>query len=236
MANRAQFTLPPVKSLPAALAVALVVFSVASELLKHTGFTLRLMTSEVLELALWQPFTWVLVETSPSGVIFGALIIWSLGQRLEAWIGRGRFLRLCFGIPFIVGLLLIPLSLAFKTLAFIAFGGGGLIAMAIWVTYGLMIGPRMSNFFGLPVTGYVFALIGAGFNLLSAVFYSPWVVVPELLGLGLVVLRWRFGGSEGLWVMFRSWQLERTLRRRSKHLKVVEPKRNVGGGSDKFLQ
>ncbi len=41
---------------------------------------------------------------------------------------------------------------------------------ALWVAYGLSFGRRQTNFWGLPVSGNVFALIGVGFVFLNGAF------------------------------------------------------------------
>ncbi len=45
----------------------------------------------------------------------------------------------------------------------------------------------------------------------------------------------RFGFPSETLVRFRSWQLQRDLKKRSKHLKSIDGGRNTDRGSDKYL-
>jgi hypothetical protein len=51
----------------------------------------------------------------------------------------------------------------------------------------------------------------------------------------LTALYVKWGSPRVLWLRFSTWRLQRQLRGRSRHLKVVTKDRNIGGGSDGFL-
>lgn len=231
-----RLVLPSFRTTAAKLAVALVVSSVASRILEGSvGLTLRLVPWDVRKLALWQLATWCLVETSPMGIIFGALMLVSFGGYLEQLWGSWRLLRFGFGITLAVGVLTVALSLVVPSLQRFGFGGGGVMTSALMVMFGLTLGARAANFFMFPMTGYQLAGLAAGFTILNALFYAWQAVVPDALGIVLATALWRYGGPADWWERFGSWRLRRQLKARAKHLELLDPNRNVRGGSDKFL-
>jgi membrane associated rhomboid family serine protease len=226
--------LPAVRSASAALAVALVVASVAGELVPALREALLLVPDLVLgRLFLWQLATYGLFERSPMGVIFGALILWSLGGAVEARWGRRRFLTFSLGVVAAAGVATVALAALAPSLVASSYAGGAVFTLSLWVAYGLSIGRGQTNFWGLPVTGDVLALIGAGFVLLDAVYGGVRSAIPSLFALAFTYL-WVRGGSP--MTRLRSWQLERDLRRRSSHLRSVEGgRRSPPRDRDQFL-
>jgi len=219
------------------LAVALVAGSVIYALLKGSyGAALLLTPADVLgRLWVWQPLTYCLVETSPMGVIFSALVLWQVGGSLEQSWGPRRLVTFALGTTVVAGLLTVALSVLVPPLALASFGGGWVMGISLWVAYGLSLGRVGTNFWGLPVSGNVLALIGVGFVFLEGAFYGWLLVVPSVLGLLLAAGYLKVGGPELWWLRFQSWRLHRRLRGRSKHLKLVAPDRNTPRDSDRYL-
>jgi membrane associated rhomboid family serine protease len=230
--------LPPLNTTASKLAVALLVGSVVSALVGVVGYWLVLQPGLVLRsFALWQLVSYAFIETSTMGVIFGCLILWSLGGALEqSWGGR-RTLVFAIGVTAMAGVLTTLLALVVPTLRHGAFAGGNVMATSLWVAYGLSFGQGQTNFWGVPVTGYQFAAIGAGFVLLNAVFApSVLVVVPDAFALVLTFVTVRFGGPQVWFLRASNWRLQRQLRGRAKHLRVIGKDRNHPSDSDRFLQ
>ncbi len=233
MSPRFSFGLPPIRTVPAKLAVALVVGSLIFTQLPM----LALWPAQVFPgLSLWQPLTYVFVETSAMGVIFGALILWSIGGALEQSWGTRKLLTFAIAVPIVSALLTVLVGLFVDPVAGLVFGGGTVMTSALWVAFGLSWGQRQTGFWGMPVTGNVLALIGVGFVVLNAAFTSPWVVVPSAFGIAITfaVVKLNFPG--GTWERFTSWRLRRQLDKRRSHLNVVSgDKRNMPNDSDRFL-
>lgn len=234
MTRRVSFGLPPIRTVPAKLAVALVVgslvFTVVPQLALFPGDVLTRFT-------LWQLFTYAFVETSAMGVIFGALILWSIGGALEQTWGTRKLLTFALGVTVASALVTVALAAVVPSIGDMAFGGGTVMTSALWVAFGLSWGERQTGFWGMPVTGNVLALIGVGFVVLNAAFaYNKWVVLPSAIGIALTfaVVKLNFPG--GTWERFTSWRLRRQLDRRRTHLNVVSgDKRNMPSDSDRFL-
>lgn len=224
----------PLSSMAAKLAAATIAISIVEAV--GTPIRLALNADHVLTgLALWQPFTYAFVQASPIGVLFGALILWSIGGALEQRWGAKRLLWTSFGVTVLTALLTIALAFVAPSIRFISYPGGVVMTTAVWVAYGLAFGSAQVNFWGVPVTGNVFALVGVGLVVISAAFSGWRAVLPEALGVLLTYGAVRLKGPR-LWVLrFQSWRLQRRLKGRSKHLKVIARDRNTPRSSDRFL-
>lgn len=237
MRRRFRPVLPGLQGAAAWLAVALVVGSVLFALTREgMGSLLLLVPGAVLRGWVWQLLTYGFIESSPMGVIFGALILWQLGRALEQSWGTRRMGAFAVGTTALAGVITVLLSLLVPTLRAISFPGGFVMGSALWVAYGLSFGGRQTNFWGLPVSGNVFALIGVGFVFLSGAFSSFLLVVPSAAALVLTWAYLKLGGPSDWLLRLQSWRLHRKLRSRSKHLSVVSPDRNTPRDSDRFLQ
>ena len=229
--------LPGLKGAAAWLAVALVVGSVVFALGRDgIGQYLRLVPGLVLRGYVWQPLSYAFVEGSPMGVIFGALILWQLGGALEQTWGTRRMAAFALGTTVLAGAITVLLALVVRALLGIPFTGGWVMGTSLWVAYGLSFGRRQTNFWGLPVSGNVFALIGVGFVFLNGAFSSFLLVIPEAVALLLTWAYLRLGGPASWILRLQGWRLQRQLRTRSKHLTLVSPDRNTPRDSDRFLQ
>jgi hypothetical protein len=228
---------PGMRSVAVRLAVALVAGSVIYALFRQSYGAALLLTPAlvVARLWLWQPLTYAFIETTPMGVIFAGLVLWQVGGSLEQSWGSRRMVGFALGATVLAGLLTVALSFLFPPLSQMSFGGGWVMGIALWVAFGLSLGGAGANFWGLPVSGNVLALIGVGFVFLEGAFYGWRLVVPSVFGVLLAAGYVRLGGPELWWLRFQSWRLHRQLRGRSKHLKVVAPDRNTPGDSDRYL-
>lgn len=184
---------------------------------------------------LWQPLSYVFIEATPLGVIFGALILWSIGSSLEQTWGSRRVAIFSIGTAILAGVVTVLLALIIPKLRGTGYVGGNVMTSAIWCAYGWSYGKRQTNFWGMPITGNMFAGIGILFVVLNAVM-GTWIgVVPQAIGILTTFYYVRYGSPTGWVNRMRAWMLQRKLKGRSKHLRVVEKNRNVGGGSDQYL-
>jgi hypothetical protein len=129
----------------------------------------------------------------------------------------------------------VTVAVSFFLGAHASYTGAEVMVTAIWVAYGLSFGSRQTNFWGLPVTGYTFALIGVGFIVLSGVYYGWSGVIPEIIGVALTFAYLRFKRPRDLLLRFQSWRLQRQLRGRAKHLHLITKDRNTPTDSDRYL-
>jgi membrane associated rhomboid family serine protease len=230
------FRMPEIRSAAGAIAIAMIAASVLVAVIKPLGAFTLLVPELVARGFVWQVVTYGLVERSPLGIIFGAMILWSIGGSLEFTWGRKRFLWFSLGIVVLAGIATVLLGLLVPALVREAYPGGMVLTGALWVAYGLQIGRGQTNFWGYPVTGNVLAAIGAGFVFLNAAFGGLSLVIPQAFGLLFAFLYIRGAQPSQLWYRFRSWQLDRDLKKRSAHLRGIDGgRRNVGGDSDRYL-
>lgn len=220
------------------LTLAAIAGSVVFALFKGSfGLYLPLAPVGVLHGFLWQPFTYAFVGSNPMEVMFGALAIWSIGGSLEETWGAKRLLAFALSTTVLAGVLTVLLSVLLPRLQNFPYFGIWVMGTSLWVAYGLAHGRGQTNFWGIPLSGNTFALIGAGFIFLDGAYASPqWLgVVPHVFGLALTLVYIKLGSPRFFWLRFTSWRLQRRMRRRSKYLTLVSKERNIGGDSDRFL-
>ena len=219
------FGLAGVESMAAKLTIALVVGSVLALVLKERADLILLLPQQVIGgLRLWQPFTFGFVAVGPLGIIFGAIILYTMGGNLESMWGPRRLLGFVWGGTVIAGVLTtVLMGVVLHTGA--VYAGGGTMMTLVWVAYGLSIGRGQSNFWGIPVTGNVMAAIGAGFVVLNALTAGWASQVPEFFAIGLAFAYVRGGSPRSLWLRLRQWQLQRQMRGRASHLRVMPDER-----------
>jgi membrane associated rhomboid family serine protease len=163
------------------LAIALVGVSVIQGILNNT--LLLLVPSRTLfGLEIWRPFTALLVAVSPMEIIFGALIVYSIGGALEQSWGRKRFLKVILGIPLLAELFTLLFFAIIPGLYDVPYHGASSLITTIWIAFGLRAAysGQLLNFWGAPIQGKTFALIGLGFVVLTGVFSSFLLVLPDL--------------------------------------------------------
>ena len=167
------------------LMVVMIAASVVEQLLSRAGLPLFIFRTDlVLErYEAWRPFTALFVAVNTLEIIFGALIIYSLGGMLESRWSRARFLKLILGIPLAAELIVLLIAFAAPgPFRGAEFSGTRCMITTLWILYGLVasFSGQMLNFWGTPITGKTFAFIGLGFVLLGVVFGSPVAALPEL--------------------------------------------------------
>jgi membrane associated rhomboid family serine protease len=208
------------------LTFGMVVLSIVQALLRNTGldlFSFRPI-STALGFEVWRPITALFISSSPLEVVFGGLIIYSIGGALESQVGRQRFLTLALAIPLIAELLTLPVFLFFSTLPDLPYPGSRSVVTAVWIAFGLIAARsgQMLQFWGNPVSGRSFALLGLGFVLLSAVFGEFIFVLPELLAAGLtygyVLKRGNIDIKRRIELLYYNWKLRRLKAKRGLHI------------------
>lgn len=225
--------MPPIQSMAAKLTLAL---GVGSVLFALGVQPLALSPEAVLrEFFLWQPLTYTFVSYGALGVIFSLLITYQIGGALEMSWGSKRLLWFAVGSTVLAGLLTVLLSLVVPVMRDVRFLGGTVMTSALWIGYGLSVGRGQSNFWGMPITGNGLAAIGVGFTFLNALYMGFWRAVPDFIVIALAFAYVRGFSPRIVWLRFQSWRLQRQLKGRSKHLKVVSGDRNMPSDSDRYL-
>lgn len=180
------FSIPSFHSKAHQIAIAMIVCSVFQGLLGHSGahWLLFAPTKTLFGLEVWRPFTSLFVAISPPEIIFGTLIIYSIGGMLERRWSTKRFLAVALGIPLIAQVIVLMLTLITpSTFAGALYPGARQVITTLWIIFGLVahFSHERLNFWGTPITGKTFALIGLGFVVLSAVFSGVLPMLPELI-------------------------------------------------------
>ncbi len=189
----------------------------------------------------WRPFTALLVAPGPMEVVFSALIVYSIGGTLESSLGKKRFLTLALGIPLVGSVITVLVGVAFPSLCgYMLYFGASSIVTTVWILYGIRadFSGQQLNFWGIPVTGRNFALLGVGFVVLQGVFSSFFQVLPELTSAGLCYA-YMFRGQtsnpfRSIEMAYYNWKLKRLKAKRGLH--VVPPPRQHRRSNDDDIQ
>ncbi|MBN1208656.1 MAG: DUF1751 domain-containing protein [Myxococcaceae bacterium] len=220
---------PGMESMSAKLAIGLVAGSVLFLLTRSGLGNLLLLIPGFLGSFLWQPFTYAFIEVHAISILFGAIIIWSIGGFLEGVWGAKRMLLVTLGCAVLAGFLtaLVGLLLPVGT----AYTGGTVMTTVLWVAYGLTIGRGQTNFWGIPLSGNMFAGLGVGFVVLSILtsgrtpYEGLLLQLPDVFGLLLIFGYVRGASPRKLWLHFQHWRLQRQLRGRARNLHIVSSDR-----------
>lgn len=200
------------------IAIATILASLLQGLLSQSGSFIFLFSPvrTLFQLELWRPFTALFIATSPLEVIFGALIIYSVGGMLEYRWRRKRFVAVSLGIPLLAECITLILTvLSPSTFYNSLYAGSHLIVTTQWIIFGLLahFSHEMLNFWGTPVRGKTFALIGVGFVVLTAAFNGVLVVLPDLITVAACYLYMyqhrAFNLKRSLEVKYYEWKLRR---------------------------
>jgi membrane associated rhomboid family serine protease len=216
------------------MALLLVVTSLITAASRVAAEQLLLQPADVIQqFKLWQLVTpTFIVPPSPLAFIFGVIILLQSGSWFADRWGRQRTWVFVVGVNVLANAMTVALGFLSTGVFAMTFAGGYTTIEALWVAQGLLIGPGRISFWGFPITGYAFAVIGAAFTLLAGLTGSWVAVVPQLAGL-VVTVAWVQGYTPAqLWLRFRSNQLERELKRRSSHLSVIQGQKK---DRDQFL-
>ena len=224
------------------IAIAIICASIIQGILGHSGALWLLFAPHrvLFGLEVWRPFTSLFVAISPAEIIFGAMIIYSIGGMLEGRWRPKRFLGVTLGLPLVAQVIVLVLALIVPS-AFVNayYPGARQIVTTLWIVFGLSahFARERLNFWGTPVTGKTFALIGLGFVVLSAVFSGVMPVLPELIT-ALLCYAYMYRKNALYWknqleLKYYDWRLKK-LKGRS-NLRVIpgsrQTKRSNGGAS-----
>lgn len=213
------------------IAVAMIALSVINALIGSTALLL-IPYATVNNFELWRPFTALLIAVNPVEIILGGLIIYSIGGALEQSWGKRRFLMVSLGIPLLGELAAVIACTVLPVTPQIAYHGASIIISTIWIAYGLRaaFSGQLLNFWGSPLKGETFALIGLGFVVLNGVFAGIMVVLPDLFAAAFTYLYMYRRGTLNLAEIRRrielayyNWKLKR-LKKKS-GLRVVKGSR-----------
>lgn len=227
---------PMLSSTSVKLAIAMVAISVLVQLggPRFAEFVL-LVPGLVFHGFVWQLVTYPFVETSVLSLLIDGVVLVMIGMGVEQSWGPRRVLMLSLGTATLAGVLTVLLALVVPSLLAFPFFGAGVLVTALWIAYGLSFGRMQMNFWGIPMTGNGLAWLGVGFVALNAVFGGWRQMVPEAFGAALTFGYFRLGSPSTLILRFKSWRLQRQLRGRARHLKVISRQRNTPSDSDRFL-
>jgi membrane associated rhomboid family serine protease len=184
-----------------------------------------LVPAAIFEGELWRVVTWPLFSRDPLGLLFGALMLYWLGQQLAyAW-GERRFLLRFLAFTLFAGVGTAVIAIAWPP-ARAPHVGLWPVANALLLSWALLYPDREVNIWGiLPLKGKTVALLVVAGTFLYGIAGGGvggiGAFTPHLCALALAwALSRRRGGSPLRDA--RRWWSERDAKRRARHLKVVK--------------
>ncbi len=210
------------------LLLALTLLATVGYWITRNGEWAVLAPDAVLHGQLWRLVTWPFIEAQPLNLIFGAFMLYQFGSQLAYDWGEGRFLSRYLVLTIGAGVITVAVAML-PPFAGIAHVGMWPVVDALLLMWALRYPDQQMNFWGvLPMTGRTMALlVVAGtvlYGLAAGGIGGLFVFTPHFAALFLawVLSRSRFDLPLRRWKLaWRDFRLERQMRRRSKHLKVV---------------
>lgn len=179
----------------------------------------------------WRLVTWPFVEAQPLNLLFGGFMLYQFGGQLAYDWGEGRFLSTFLVLTIGAGIVTVAAAWLLPPFAGIAHVGMWPVVDALLLMWALRYPDQQMSIWGvLPMTGRTMAILvvagtvlyGLAAGGIPGLFaFTPhfaalllgWVLARRRYGIGLPLRRWKLA--------WRDFWLERSLRRRSRHLKVV---------------
>ncbi len=225
------------------LMIATAVVTIGAVVANNFGLpqVLQTMSFQAVEvvpgLKVWKLLTYVFVTgLDPIGFLFNLVALYFFAGWFERSFGPRRFVR--FFLFSAAGAALLPLALSpfSVSIATYPYLGAWSVFEALTVAMGMLQpGAQVYFYMVLPVTARQLMFLSWGLIALFIVFFHG--VVPYLTAVGGIgmgfVLTLGSGEPRRWWLRFQAARLERLLKRRAQHLRVI-PK-NGEDKSDKYL-
>ncbi len=178
---------------------------------------------------IWTPLTYLFVSINGLNLVLHiAIALWMFGSQLERQWGTRRYLLYFFGTG-VGAALLTTLLGAFvpglRTASPVLFEGSWVLGLSLLLGWVLMNWHQTILFFFIPLRAPVVLGISLLFVFLTLLAGRWQSVVPVLfaLGIGYVLLQRRGPSLRRGYLHFRAWWIDRQLRRKARHLRVVPP-------------
>jgi membrane associated rhomboid family serine protease len=176
----------------------------------------------------WTPFTYLLLAGDPFDLLlYEVLGLWMFASRLEQAWGPRRFLYYFFATGTGAALVTTALAALFTSLRLAppgSFSGTTVAIDAILLGWVLMNWNATVYLLLFPVRAPYLLLFTVALPLLKIVqgFWEPFVPVMTGMAIGFMLLR-RRSSTRRTWLRMRAWWIDRQLKRRARHLRVVPP-------------
>lgn len=225
------FSRPPQATLALMIATGVVsVVGMASAGILGTSALLRQLVfspSQVLDGArVWTAFTYLFLELDPMSLLFYEVFgLWIFASPLEHRWGSRRFLFYFFGTGTGAAVLTTVLGLLPSSLrVFSAFHGTYVAGTAILVGWVLMNWHSTAYLLIFPVRAPFLLLFALGVPALYIIqgVWQPFIPVLLAAGIGYLLLS-RGISPRRAYLHFRAWWIDRQLKRKARHLRVIPP-------------
>jgi len=218
--------IPPILG---ALLALILVATVGSWILRDTGWA-ALSPEAIRRGELWRLVSWVLVQDDPLNLLFGGFVLYSFGAQLIYGWGEARFFWTFVGLTLAGAVAALLVALAWQPFWGFQHVGMWPVVDGLLLMWALRYPDQQMSFWGvLPMTGRTLVLLLVGGTIIYGLFLGGIRGLPRMtphfgaLLAAWIAIRGRFSSPLRRWrLQWRDYWLERQLRRRSRHLKVVK--------------
>jgi membrane associated rhomboid family serine protease len=235
------FSVPPVTL---RLLIVTAVVTLGAVIAQNFGFSLPLellilQPAAVLHrFEIWKLLTYVFVaDLEPIQFLINLVVLYFFGGWFERSFGPKRFLRFYLLSAAGAGLLPLMLGLVWPAVANFPYLGAWSVFEALTVAMAvLQPGAQVYFYMVLPVSARQLMYLSWALIGLFIIFYhSPVPYLTAIGGIGMgFALSLGVNGPRRWWLRFQSARLERQLRRRAQHLRVV-PRNGEDKSKDSYL-
>jgi len=186
----------------------------------------------------YQPLTFVFMESSLMGVLFNCLLIWFIGSELEQKWGPIFYLKYLVLSVLASACVYVALSLTGVTGGLLAGLGG--VTYSLLVAYGLLFSDRMLTFMLIfPMKAKYFCMVLAGMQLYLGVFSGGGLVSLVHLSamiFGFIYLKWASMKARGVTLSDVMEKKRRNKQKRSLYIVPDEEKDKADPKDPRFWQ
>lgn len=175
---------------------------------------------------IWTPFTYLFLVRDPLHlVLYETFALWMFAAPLERQWGSRRFLVYFFGTGTGAAIFTALLGMWSAHLRVAPVDGAWVATEAVVLGWILMNWYATVYLFIIPVRAPFLLVLSLGLPALYMLMgeWEPFVAPLAGMGIGYLMLK-RGVSPHRTWLHLRAWWIERQLRRRARHLRVVRPK------------
>lgn len=179
----------------------------------------------------WQPFTQLLVTYADASQVFNfalsMLAFWLMAWRMEQELGRARFLLILFGVPFVTGILALPLTLLPIFQA--PFTGFSVMLNCLIIAAYMLNKEGVGNYmFVIPIKMVYLIYLMIGMQALYFIAQANPLFAHQLISAGLTwaIFRYDIHVDPELWRLRRQ---HRTLLKQQRRFEVIPGGRKDDG-------
>jgi membrane associated rhomboid family serine protease len=190
----------------------------------------QLSPNRVFHGEIYEILTYALLENpfTPDGqvniinLVLSVYMLWVFGLQIEQHVGSRTFVGYFFGFAAVGALFALFVSLVFPSARMAYWDGAWVVGTAFTVVYARLNpdNPILIGFL-IPVAGRYLVYLTLGILVLESLAMGPVYFLPHFGAFAAAEISMRGLTPRKAYLQFRSWQIERDLRRRARAFTVI---------------